>query len=92
MIINSESGPVDGWSILKCLVSFWHSPGMPSSVIKHMSYNSTSHTLRITYVSGTVYDYKDVPEAVFDEMKKASSRGEYLNHVIKKKYHYKKVV
>lgn len=56
-----------------------------------MSYNSISHTLRIIYVSGTVYDYKDVPEEVFDEMKKASSKGEYLNHVIKKNYRYKKV-
>lgn len=56
-----------------------------------MKYNNISHTLRITYVSGMVYDYEDVPEAVFDEMKKASSKGEYLNHVIKKNYAYRKV-
>lgn len=57
-----------------------------------MTYNKTSHILRIIYVSGSVYDYRNVPETVYEEMKKASSRGEYLNHVIKKKYPYKKVI
>lgn len=64
---------------------------MPSSVVSHISYNAQTATLRITYVSGTVYDYLDVPEDVYNEMKKAFSKGTYLNLHIKGKYDFVKV-
>jgi hypothetical protein len=38
-----------------------------------------------------VYDYKKVPQEVYDEMKTAPSKGEYLNYHIKGKYQYEKV-
>ncbi|GAA0534431.1 lysyl-tRNA synthetase class 2 [Chitinophaga japonensis] len=64
---------------------------MPSSVVAHMSYDPAAATLRIVYVSGTVYDYKGVPPRVYDAMKKASSKGQYLNRHIKGKYDFVKV-
>jgi len=64
---------------------------MPSSVVHRMHYDAKKHVLRIVYVSGMVYDYKKVPQEVYDEMKTAPSKGEYLNYHIKGKYQYEKV-
>ncbi|THU32965.1 KTSC domain-containing protein [Niastella caeni] len=64
---------------------------MPSTVIAHMVYYPEIATLRITYVSGEIYDYKKVPVDIYKALKLAPSKGEYLNKVIKKHYPYKKV-
>lgn len=64
---------------------------MPSSVVQRFHYDRDRHILRVVYVSGMVYDYQDVPEAVYLEMKTATSKGEYLNYHIKGKYPFKKV-
>lgn len=64
---------------------------MPSSVVAAMKYNKAASTLRITYTSGNVYDYRDVPPEVYEEMKVAGSKGTFLNYSIKGKYRYKKV-
>ncbi|HEY8968479.1 MAG TPA: KTSC domain-containing protein [Puia sp.] len=64
---------------------------MPSTAINRMHYDAKKHVLRIVFVSGMVYDYKKVPPKVYDEMKAAPSKGEYLNYHIKKKYPYEKV-
>jgi hypothetical protein len=66
-------------------------PDMPSSVVQHMHYNPVSKTLTITYVSGNVYNYLEVPETMFKKMKAASSKGEFLNQKIKGKYAFEKV-
>jgi lysyl-tRNA synthetase class 2 len=64
---------------------------MPSSVVAHMNYFPKSYTLRIIFTSGEIYDYLKVPVAIYEAMKRASSKGEYLNKVIKKKFEYRKV-
>jgi hypothetical protein len=64
---------------------------MPSSVVSAMHYYPVTSTLRIIFVSGLIYDYKNVPEKVYKEMKKSSSRGTYLNQHIKGTYDYEKV-
>jgi hypothetical protein len=64
---------------------------VPSSVVAAMQYNSVTSTLRIIYVSGDVYDYKNVPEEVYREMKAYSSKGTYLNKKIKGKYNFEKI-
>ena len=56
-----------------------------------MDYNEGKHTLRITYTSGAVYDYRNVPPDVYEEMKGADSKGAFLNYEIKGRYKYKKV-
>ncbi len=63
---------------------------MPSSVVAAIRYDASSSTLRVVYVSGAVYDYKNVPEKVYNEMKKASSKGEFLNKEIKPNYEFEK--
>jgi len=64
---------------------------MPSSVVAAIKYDAHSSTLRVIYVSGNVYDYKNVPEEVYNAMKTASSKGEFLNKEIKPKYEFEKV-
>jgi hypothetical protein len=64
---------------------------MPSSVVSAMKYDRSSHTLRVIYVSGMIYDYKNVPEEVYAAMKIAPSKGTFLNKHIKGKYEFEKV-
>ena len=64
---------------------------MPSSVVAAIKYDAHSSTLRVIYVSGSVYDYKNVPETVYTAMKISSSKGEFLNKEIKPKYEFEKI-
>ena len=64
---------------------------MPSSVVSGIHYYPSTSILRIIFVSGTIYDYTNVPEKVYNEMRKAFSKGSYLNQYIKGFYKYKKV-
>ena len=64
---------------------------MPSSVVAAIRYDATISTLRVIYVSGSVYDYKQVPEKIYKEMRTASSKGEFLNKHIKPNYEFEKI-
>ena len=64
---------------------------MPSSVIKSFDYNSASAILRIVFVSGIIYEYKDVPETVYQSLKSARSKGIFLNRQIKTHYSFRKI-
>ena len=56
-----------------------------------MHYDKDTATLRVIFVSGLVYDYKNVPEEVYHAMKTSGSKGTYLNKHIKGHYEYEKV-
>ena len=64
---------------------------MPSSVVAHIEYESHTSTLRVIYVSGMIYEYKDVPAEVFTQMKNAFAKGVFLNRYIKGKYPFAKI-
>jgi hypothetical protein len=64
---------------------------MPSSVIAGTMYDKRSRTLRVIYVSGMIYDYKDVPEEIYTALKTAFSKGNFLNKYIKGKFEFEKV-
>jgi hypothetical protein len=64
---------------------------MPSSVIKSMDYDAAAAVLKIIFVSGVIYEYKNVPENVYQSMKSSSSKGTYLNTHIKNNFEYKKL-
>jgi len=64
---------------------------MPSSVISYYHYDAAAKTLIITFVSGIVYQYKNVPKAVYDRMKVVTSKGIFFNRFIKDKYEFEKV-
>ena len=64
---------------------------MPSTVVAHMDYYPDSATLRITFTSGKKYDYLQVPAKIYEAMRKATSKGSYLNRFIKGNYPFKEV-
>ena len=64
---------------------------MPSSVISSYSYDSGAAALTVTYVSGLVYRYLEVPERVYKEFRASESKGRYLNFHIKGRFNYVKV-
>ena len=61
-----------------------------SSHIAEVGYDSPSMTLEIAFSDGSVYQYFDVPEAVYQEFMRASSKGTFLNANIKHSYRYAK--
>jgi len=64
---------------------------MPSSVVRAIKYDEPSHTLQVVYVSGNIYEYKEVPPAVYEKMRSATSKGTFLNTKIKGHYDYQKI-
>lgn len=64
---------------------------MPSSVIYKVTYDPSSSTLRITFVSGKVYDYMNVPAAVYTSIQQAPSKGIYFNQSIKGRYPFRRI-
>lgn len=64
---------------------------MPSSVISCYSYDEAKHILTVVFLSGMVYDYLDVPDKVYEQMKNSISKGSFLNRVVKAKYKFRRV-
>lgn len=59
---------------------------MPSSVIRSFDYDPADQRLEIEFVSGRRYSYLDVPEAVFDAMRRVASKGSFFNRRIRDHY------
>ncbi|MES3018822.1 MAG: KTSC domain-containing protein [Bacteroidota bacterium] len=64
---------------------------MPSSVVDTIDYFPESLILRVKFLSGLVYDYKNVPPEIFNALKIAGSKGRFLNFHIKGKYEYDRI-
>jgi len=64
---------------------------MPSTVILKSSHNAETNTLTITFVSGLVYEYKNVSEETYKAMITSGAKGIFFNKHIKGKYEWKKV-
>ncbi|HEX8744586.1 MAG TPA: KTSC domain-containing protein [Thermoleophilaceae bacterium] len=48
-------------------------------------------TLEIEFSSGTVYQYYDVPEDVYEELMRATSHGEFFSDQIRDHFRYARV-
>ncbi len=64
---------------------------MPSSVIDAINYYKESADLRITFVSGMIYVYKNVPEEIYLALISSGSKGTYFNQHIKGNYQFQKI-
>lgn len=56
-----------------------------------MEYDLEANTLKIKYVSGQEYLYKDVPETIYKELKASRVKGRYLRFFVKDKYAFEKL-
>ncbi len=59
-----------------------------SSNIARYAYDSESYVLTVEFKNGGTYNYFDVPEAVFEQMQAAPSKGQFLAQQIKGTYRY----
>ena len=57
-----------------------------SSVIDNIAYNPQGKILTVDFNSGTIYQYYNVPESVYEAFLAASSKGEFLNNTIKQRF------
>lgn len=65
---------------------------MPSTVIKDFDYDRAARELEVLFTTGRRYIYRDVPQAVADELKTAFSKGRYFNAHIRDAYDYRECV
>jgi lysyl-tRNA synthetase class 2 len=75
---------------------FWHcllalSLEMPSTVISSFSYDADKQILRVRFLSGISYDYKDVPADVYEALKVSRTKGIYFNNSIKNKFEFERI-
>lgn len=57
-----------------------------SSNLEHGTYDESTSTLTITFISGATYEYAGVPEATWNELYSASSAGTYFSANIRNTY------
>jgi hypothetical protein len=62
-----------------------------SSNIADVGYDSSSQTLEVGFLNGTVYQYFDVPPTVHQELMSADSHGKYFSANIKNHYRFVKL-
>jgi hypothetical protein len=62
-----------------------------SSNLSAVGYDSNSQTLRISFHSGALYDYYNVPASIHAGLMSASSKGTYHAHFIKNAFNYRRV-
>jgi len=53
-------------------------------------YDPASASLTIVFVSGLVYKYRNVPQEIYDKMKRSFSKGIFFNDHIKGIYDFEK--
>jgi hypothetical protein len=61
---------------------------MPSTVIRSFSYDPDARRLRVTFVNGRRYSYRDVPADVAEEMRLSFSKGTFFNRRIRDRFEY----
>lgn len=62
-----------------------------SSNIDSIGYDENTQTLRVRFLNGSLYEYRNVPLMEFEQLKQAPSKGSYLNRNIKGTYPYERV-
>jgi hypothetical protein len=62
-----------------------------SSNIARFAYDDDSQVLAVEFNSGDLYQYYDVPQVVFEQMRGAPSKGQYLARNVKGRYRYARV-
>jgi hypothetical protein len=62
-----------------------------SSNVASIGYDPSTLTLEVEFTNGSIYQYFDVPEMVYQEFMRAGSKGQFLHTNIKNNYRYTKV-
>ncbi|MCW5516930.1 KTSC domain-containing protein [Muriicola sp. Z0-33] len=62
-----------------------------SSNLVSVGYNPETNTLEVEFKGGTVYQYFDVPLAIYEELINAGSLGVYFAANIRENYDFEKL-
>ncbi len=62
-----------------------------SSNIQAIGFDEDSLTLEIEFNDGSLYEYANVPDAVYRGLMSASSHGKYFHQYIREKYDTRKL-
>ena len=62
-----------------------------SSNIARYRYEAKARVLTVEFKKGGIYNYYDVPQVVYGQMRAAASKGEFLARNIKGAYRYARV-
>jgi KTSC domain len=61
-----------------------------SSTIVRIGYDDEAQTMTVEFKTSGTYNYFAVPPQVFEGMRNASSKGQYLTQEVKGRYRYAK--
>jgi len=62
-----------------------------SSSLSSIGFTRETRVLEIEFRSGALYRYHGVPRAVFEDSKKAESKGRYFSQFIRGKYRFQRI-
>lgn len=62
-----------------------------STNVSSVGYDPDTMTLEVEFRGGSIYQYFDVPESVYQELMAAPSVGTFLNQNIKNGYRYTRI-
>lgn len=61
------------------------------TTLSKVSYDAEKKALTVVFEKGGTYEYAGVPQATYDELQKAESKGTYFNQNVRGKYAAKKI-
>jgi len=64
---------------------------MPSTAIANFEYDKQTERLTVTFVTGRIYQYVDVPGEVAASFQSASSKGMFFNGYIRDRYDFREL-
>jgi hypothetical protein len=62
-----------------------------STAISTAAYEYDSYRLRLTFQNGKKYDYRKVPNHVFEGLRTSESKGKFINKYVLNRYSFKAV-
>ena len=62
-----------------------------SSNVASIGYDPSSETLEVEFVNGSIYQYYNVPQSIYDSFRAASSAGKFLAYQIKNAFPFSRV-
>lgn len=62
-----------------------------STGIRWFRYDADKRTLDVAYISSGEYRYFDVPREVYEWLRRAQSKGKFVNRLVKEKYRYERL-
>lgn len=68
-----------------------HRVHVTSSNLYSVGYDSNTQILEIEFVSGSIYQYTNVPPSIHERLMRAWSKGSYHNEHIKGHFRYRRI-